>query len=65
MKTYTIGIEEIVSCVFTVEAEEAESALEIVKEKNKNGEIVVAENCTARNIAVLEPENVQTCWDEF
>lgn len=65
MKTYTIGIEEIVSCVFTVEAEEAESALEIAKEKYRSGEFVVIGEVQSKNIAVLEPENEQTSWDEF
>lgn len=65
MKTYTIGIEEVVSGVFTVEAEEAESALEIAKEKYRSGEFVVIGEVQSKNIVVLEPENEQTSWDEF
>lgn len=66
MKTYTIGIEEVVSGVFTVEAEEADSALDIAIAKYKNGEFVLESGQVhTRNIAVLEPEKEQTSWEEF
>ena len=66
MKTYTIGIEEVVSGVFTVEAEEAETALNIAMEKYKNGEFVLEPGeVHTKNIAVLEPEKEQTSWEEF
>ncbi len=65
MKTYTIGIEEVVSGVFTVEAEEAESALEIAKEKYRSGEFVVIGEVQSKNIAVLEQEKESTEWKKF
>lgn len=66
MKTYTIGIEEVVSGVFAVEAEEAESALDIAIAKYKSGEFVLQPGeVHATNIAVLEPKNEQTIWLEF
>jgi len=66
LKTYTIGIEEVVSGVFTVEAEEADSALDIAIAKYKNGDFVIESGeVHARNIAVLEPKKEQTIWLEF
>ncbi len=66
MQTYRIGIEEVVSSVFKVEAEGAESALNIVIEKYKNGEFVLEPGeVHTRNIAVLEPEKESTEWEEF
>ncbi len=64
MKTYKIGIEEIVSAVFEVEAEDSEQALEIAKEKYRSGEFVLEPGeLQSKNIAVLEPESTE--WKEF
>ncbi|MBQ8803241.1 MAG: hypothetical protein IJZ53_06395 [Tyzzerella sp.] len=64
MKTYKIGIEEIVSAVFEVEAEDSEKALEIAKEKYRLGEFVLEPGeLQSKNIAVLEPESTE--WKEF
>lgn len=64
MKTYKIGIEEIVSAVFEVEAEDSEQALEIAKEKYRLGEFVLEPGeLQSKNIAVLEPESTE--WKEF
>lgn len=64
MKTYKIGIEEIVSAVFEVEAEDSEQALEIAKEKYRLGEFVLEPGeLHSKNIAVLEPESTE--WKEF
>ena len=64
MKTYKIGIEEIVSAVLEVEAEDSEQALEIAKEKYRLGEFVLEPGeLQSKNIAVLEPESTE--WKEF
>lgn len=64
MKTYKIGIEEIVSAVFEVEAEDSEQALEIAKEKYRSGEFMLEPGeLQSKNIAVLEPESTE--WKEF
>jgi hypothetical protein len=64
VKTYKIGIEEIVSAVFEVEAEDSEQALEIAKEKYRSGEFVLEPGeLQSKNIAVLEPESTE--WKEF
>ena len=64
MKTYKIGIEELVSAACEVEAENAEQALEIAKEKYHLGEFVLEPGeLQSKNIAVLEPET--TGWEEF
>lgn len=64
MQIYKIGIEEIVSAVFEVEAEDSEQALEIAKEKYRSGEFVLEPGeLQSKNIAVLEPESTE--WKEF
>ncbi len=64
MKTYKIGIEEIVSAVFEVEAEDSEQALEIAKEKYRSGEFVLQPGeLQSKNISILEP--ICTEWKEF
>lgn len=64
MQTYKIGIEEIVSAEFKVEAENSEQALEIAKAKYRSGEFVLeAGELQSKNIAVLEPESTE--WKEF
>lgn len=64
MVTYKVGIEEIVSEVFEVEAEDSEHALEITKAKYRSGEFVLEPGeVQSKDIAVLEPESTE--WEEF
>lgn len=64
MQTYKIGIEEIVSAEFKVEAENSEQALEIAKEKYRSGEFVLEPGeLQSKNISILEP--ICTEWKEF
>ena len=64
MQTYKIGIEEIVSAEFKVEAENSEQALEIAKEKYRSGEFVLEPGeLQSKNISILGP--ICTEWKEF
>ena len=64
MQTYKIGIEEIVSAEFKVEAENSEQALEIAKEKYRSGVFVLEPGeLQSKNISILEP--ICTEWKEF
>ena len=64
---YDVTIEEYISETFAVEAESEEEAMEIAKEKYKNGEFILEPgNVTQRQIAVYDPQTETTTdWTEF
>jgi len=65
MNNFKIAIEEMISDTFEVEANSLDEAIEIAKEKYKNGEFVLESgNLVAKQMAVIEP-NKETEWIEF
>lgn len=62
---YTIVFEETLSKEFSIEAENAEAALEVAREKYSNGEIVLEPGeLTQTLMSVTSPENEVTEWEE-
>lgn len=66
MKKFVITIEETVSQDFEVEAENAEQAVKLAKEKYRNEEFVLdpGEVCF-KQIAITKPDGEATEWFEF
>lgn len=66
MKKFVVTIEETVSQGFEVEAETAENAMQIAKEKYRNGEFVLEPGeLTCKQMAITSPEGEATEWTEF
>ncbi len=66
MKKFTIVIEETVSELFEIEADNAMQAMEIAKEKYKKGEFVLSPGeVITKQMAITSPESEATEWDEF
>lgn len=66
MKKYTIAIEETVVDEFEVEANDAETAVCIAKEKYHKGEFVLAPGeVHSKQIAIISPSEECIEWIEF
>ena len=66
MKKFTITIEEIISERFYIEAETAEEAMEIAKQKYQDGDFVLEPgNLIAKQMGVASPEGIMSEWVEF
>ena len=63
---YTITIEETCVKDFEIEADSAEEAYEMTKQKYKDGEFVLDPgDCQFRQIAITKPSDKATEWREF
>ncbi len=66
MKKYKIAIEETVTEVFEVEANDLHEAREIAAKKYRDGEFVVTPGeVQAKKMAVIEPYSENSAWVEF
>ena len=63
---FKIAIEEVVSGLFELEAESAEAAMALAKEKYCTGEWVLTPGeVHAKKLAIVEPEDEETGWQKF
>lgn len=65
MKRFVVGIEEIVTQEFVVEAENASEAIHIAEIKYKNGDFILSPGeLQSKRMAIIKP-NEKTEWIEF
>ena len=63
---YKIAIEEIVAREFEVDASSAKEALEMAVAKYKSSEFVLCPGeVQFKRVAVIEPQNLASEWEEF
>ena len=66
MKKFAIAIEETIAAEFEVEADTAQEALFIAKEKYENGEFVLSPGeVQSKQLSIVRPCNETSEWVEF